>query len=94
MAFCYVHSPLWSITRIIFFLFYFILFIIPFLVSTVQLSNHSHPHFSNSSDQEAQEALIRFMSAITYDPTQSLSATWKPNVSFYEWTSIICSRRR
>jgi LRR receptor-like serine/threonine-protein kinase FLS2 len=29
-----------------------------------------------------------------YDPSQSLTTTWKPNVSFCEWTGVICSRRR
>jgi len=33
------------------------------------------------------------MSAITYDPSQSLPTTWKPNVSFCGWTDVICSRR-
>jgi hypothetical protein len=87
MEICYVRSLFWSITGILFFFFYFT----PFLVSTLPLSNRAHPHFTNASDQEA---LIGFISAITYDPTLSLSATWKLNVSFCEWTRVICSRRR
>ena len=90
MYICCIHSLFWSITRILFFFFYFILFVSHFMVSTLQLSNCTHPHFNKDSDQEA---MIRFMFAITYDPTQSLSTTWKPNVSFCEWTSIICNRR-
>jgi len=87
MEICYVRSLFWSITGILFFFFYFT----PFLVSTLPLSNRAHPHFTNASDQEA---LIGFLSAITYDPTLSLSATWKLNVSFCDWTRVICSRRR
>lgn len=87
MEICYVRSLFWSITGILFFFFYFT----PFLVSTLPLSNRAHPHFTNASDQEA---LIGFISAITYDPTLSLSATWKLNVSFCDWTRVICSRRR
>eukprot|EP00253_Pinus_taeda_P009317 PITA_09317 len=63
------------------------------VVSTFQLSNHPHPHphLSNASDQEA---LLAFMSAITYDPFQLLSTTWKPNVSFCNWAGVTCSLRR
>nr|ABK26554.1 unknown [Picea sitchensis] len=45
---------------------------------------------SNAPDQEA---LLGFLSTITYDPSHSLTA-WKPNVSFCEWIGVMCSRRR
>lgn len=69
---------------------FLVLFHSYFVFSTVQLPDGRHPHFGNTSDQEA---LIGFMSAITYDPSQSLPTTWKPNVSFCGWTDVICSRR-
>eukprot|EP00253_Pinus_taeda_P029703 PITA_29703 len=72
----------------IFFLFcYLVLFVIPFVFSTVR----RHPHLSNASDSEA---LLGFMSAVTYQPSQSLLTTWKRNVSFCQWTGTTCSRRR
>jgi len=70
------------------FLFYLIILLIPFAFSTLHLSHRRHPHLSNASDHEA---LLGFMSAITPSP---LSTTWKPNVSFCNWTGITCSRRR
>nr|ABK23593.1 unknown [Picea sitchensis]ACN39988.1 unknown [Picea sitchensis] len=79
MEICYVPSL---------FFFYLIILLIPFVFSTLHLSNPRHPHLSNASDHEA---LLGFMSAITPSP---LSTTWKPNVSFCNWTGITCSRRR
>eukprot|EP00253_Pinus_taeda_P027389 PITA_27389 len=67
-------------------LFYFI-----FSVTHVFSAVRGHPHLSNASDQEA---LLGFMSSITYDPYQSLLTSWKPNVSFCQWTGVICSGRR
>eukprot|EP00253_Pinus_taeda_P030460 PITA_30460 len=68
------------------------LFLTPSIFSSAfQLSDHQHPRHSNASDEEA---LLAFLSAITYDPWQSLAATWKRNVSFCEWRGVICSRRR
>ena len=76
-----------SLTKMLLF-FYFIFLLHPLIaLSTLQLS--AHPHLSNASDQHA---LNGFMSAITYDP--SLSLRTKPNISFCEWTGVICSRRR
>ena len=80
-----------SLTKMLLF-FYFIFLLHPLIaLSTLQLSahRHRHPHLSNASDQQA---LIGFMSAITYDP--SLSLRTKPNISFCQWTGVICSRRR
>eukprot|EP00253_Pinus_taeda_P004784 PITA_04784 len=75
-----------------FFFLHSILFVILSVSSTLQLPNRWHPHKSNVSDQEA---LLGFVSVITaYDPFQSLPTTWKPNVSFCEWTGVACSRRR
>jgi len=85
----YERSLLGSITiTLIPIFFYFILFLTPFVVSS---HPHPHPHLGNASDQEA---LLSFMSAITYDPSQSLSASWTTNVSFCAWPHVICSRRR
>eukprot|EP00253_Pinus_taeda_P028399 PITA_28399 len=71
----------------------FILFLNPPFVFSTPIAHFPHhpPHLTNASDQHA---LLAFKSAITYDPFQSLAATWKPNVSFCEWTGIICSRHR
>ena len=80
-----------SLTKMLLF-FYFIFLLHPLIaLSTLQLSAHPHrhPHLSNASDQHA---LIGFMSAITYDP--SLSLRTKHNISFFEWTGVICSGRR
>ena len=84
-------SIFWSITRLLLLFCYFVLFVNPSMVSTLQLSNRRHPHLSNASDEEA---LLGFLSGITYDPDQNLSTTWTPNVSFCNWTGVTCSRRR
>ena len=70
-------------------LFYFIFLLHPFAFSTLQLLGHQHPHLNNTFDQPA---LTGFMLAITYIP--SLPLHTKPNISFCEWTGVICSRRR
>nr|ABK24841.1 unknown [Picea sitchensis] len=77
-----------SLTRLL-----FILFLTPSIFSTLQLSHRRHPHprLGNASDQEP---LLGFLSAITYDPSQNLTTTWTPNVSFCKWTGVICSRHR
>jgi len=73
-------------------LVYLFLVVIPFGLDAVRLSNLSHAHPSNASDQAA---VLGFVSAITtYDPSQSLPTNWKPNVSVCEWTSITCSGHR
>ena len=83
----YVPSLLFFVTSLPLF-FYFTLSLTPHVFSVVR----GHPHLSNASDQEA---LLGFMSAITYDPYQSLPTSWKPHVSsFCEWTGVKCSRRR
>eukprot|EP00253_Pinus_taeda_P019369 PITA_19369 len=70
----------------------FILFLNPFVFSTpIAHFPHYPPRLTNASDQHA---LLAFKSAITYDPYQSLATSWMPNVSFCQWTGIICSRRR
>jgi hypothetical protein len=94
MEICYVPASTLFLGRMLLFFSYLILFAIPSVSTTFQLSNrgHPHPHLSNASDQEA---LLGFMSAIrSYDTFQSLPTNWKPNVSFCGWTGIICSRRR
>eukprot|EP00253_Pinus_taeda_P020780 PITA_20780 len=87
---CYVPSLFWCCHLL---LFYSILFLNPPLVFSTPIAHFPHrpPRLTNASDQHA---LLEFKSAITYDPFQSLAATWKPNVSFCEWTGITCSRRR
>jgi len=91
MEICNVPSLLCCLTRILFLFSFFILFVSPLIVSTVQISHRRHPHLGNASDQEA---LLGFLSGITYDPSQNLTASWKPNVSFCEWTGVTCSRHR
>jgi hypothetical protein len=93
MQICYVPSLFWCIMRMLLLVLCLILFVTPPLFSSFQLPNRWHPHLSNDSDQEA---LLGFMSAITAysHPSQSLPTTWKRNVSFCQWTGIICSRRR
>eukprot|EP00253_Pinus_taeda_P028761 PITA_28761 len=86
---CYVPSLFWWCLLL---LFYSTLFLNPFVFSTLaHFSNSHHPRLTNASDQQA---LLGFKSAITYDPSQWLTTTWKPDVSFCQWTGIICSRRR
>jgi hypothetical protein len=91
MEICNVPSLLCCLTRLLFLFSFFILFLSPLIVSTVQISHRRHPHLGNASDQEA---LLGFLSGITYDPSQNLTASWKPNVSFCEWTGVTCSRHR
>jgi len=71
---------------------YLFLLLIPVGSATVRLSHGSGAHLSNATDQEA---MLGFVSAIrTYDPSQPLPTSWKPNVSVCEWTNIIYSGHR
>jgi len=91
MEICKIPSLLCCLTRLLFLFSFFILFLNPFIFSTPHFSDHGHPHLRNAS---YREAMLGFLSRITYDPSQSLTASWKPNVSFCEWTGVRCNRHR
>uniref|UniRef100_A0A6J1CXN3 non-specific serine/threonine protein kinase n=1 Tax=Momordica charantia TaxID=3673 RepID=A0A6J1CXN3_MOMCH len=60
------------------------------LVTHFNFLHHSqshHPHFDNSTDQDA---LLNFKSSLTSDPNGILDS-WNPNSSFCNWHGVLCN---